>query len=607
MLGSLRSATFVKVIMVLVAASFVGLIVLEWGADYSSTSKSASNLVGSINGNEISYEMFDQQLRNAYRVEKGRGVEDPDIGRLVQQEWDRLITQTIVAEQIENFQIQVSDQEIDFFNRNNPPPEIQNIESFQTEEKFDLSKYHFFLDTPSTYSDPNSQNIVLFAENRAREQLLSGKLQNLVAGSVKVTEAEVRAAFDDKKAQVKVVYAGVETARIPDSLITVEDALLSDYYNGHQQDFKQEGAIRASFVTFTKTPSAQDEINVGTEILRIRTEVEMGGDFAELAKEYSEDPGSARNGGDLGFFGRGQMVGAFEDTAFALSPGALSHPFKTQFGWHILKVEDKKGEGDSLQVKARHILLKVEPGRDTLDSLGVAADDFVEKARSTGFDGAAAAGGLQTSDTGFITAGAFFPLLGNKTSGLVNTFLEASPGAVSPTFESERGIYVFALTDKRDAGARPLDEVKNQIAGRVRQNLKRSIAEERVRGLLADARAGASLEATAKKLDLRYAEPEPFAKVDFIPVVGSKNGFVGKAFELDPGQMSEVVTTRNGAYVLKVIERMPADETMFDLEKAELTNQLISTKRNDLISAWFTDLREKADIVDSRHHFYTEF
>jgi len=301
------------------------------------------------------------------------------------------------------------------------------------------------------------------------------------------------------------------------------------------------------------------------------------------------------------------MVGAFEDTAFALSPGALSHPFKTQFGWHILKVEDKKGEGDSLQVKARHILLKVEPGRDTLDSLGVAADDFVEKARSTGFDGAAAAGGLQTSDTGFITAGAFFPLLGNKTSGLVNTFLEASPGAVSPTFESERGIYVFALTDKRDAGARPLDEVKNQIAGRVRQNLKRSIAEERVRGLLADARAGASLEATAKKLDLRYAEPEPFAKVDFIPVVGSKNGFVGKAFELDPGQMSEVVTTRNGAYVLKVIERMPADETMFDLEKAELTNQLISTKRNDLISAWFTDLREKADIVDSRHHFYTEF
>ncbi|MEE2753409.1 MAG: peptidylprolyl isomerase [Candidatus Latescibacterota bacterium] len=607
MLASLRSAMFVKVMMVIVAAAFVGLIVLEWGADYSSTSRSASNLVGVINGHEISYEMFDQQLRNAHRVEKGRGVEDPDIGRLVQQEWDRLITQTIVAEQIENFQIQVSDQEIDFFNRNSPPPEIQNIESFQTEGKFDITKYHFFLDTPSTYTDPNSKNVVLYAENRAREQLLSGKLQDHVAGSINVTDAEVRNAFEAKKAQVQVVYAGIEAAQIPDSLVTVEDKALLEYYNAHQGDFKQEEAIRASFVTFTKTPSVQDEENVGLEIQRIRVEVEKGGDFAELAKEYSEDPGSARNGGDLGFFSRGQMVGAFEDTAFSLNSGTLSQPFKTQFGWHILKVEDRKGEGDSLQVKARHILLKIEPGRDTLDELRVTADDFVEQARSSGLKGAATSAGLQTSDTGYITAGAFFPLLGNKTSGLVNNFLEEEPGAISPTFESERGIYIFALTDKRDAGTRPLDEVKNQVAARVRQNMKRGIAEQRVQVLLAEVRAGTSLESSARKLNLRYTEPEPFAKADFVPTVGSRNGFVGKAFELEAGQTSDVISTRNGAYVLKVIKRIPAEESLFDLEKAELTNQLVGSKKNDLISAWFTNLRARADIVDNRHRFFTEF
>ena len=152
-----------------------------------------------------------------------------------------------------------------------------------------------------------------------------------------------------------------------------------------------------------------------------------------------------------------------------------------------------------------------------------------------------------------------------------------------------------------------MDEVKNQIAGRVRQNMKRGIAEQRVKALLAEVRGGASLESSAKKLDLRYAEPEPFAKPDFIPIVGSRNGFVGAAFELDAGQTSEVVSTRNGAYVLKVIERMPAEESLFDLEKAKLTSQLIGNKRNDLISAWFTDLRDRADITDSRHNFYTEF
>jgi len=607
MLAQLRSALFVKIMIFIVAAAFVGLMVLDWGADIGSSRGAKSNLVGIINGNEVTYENFDQQLRGAYRVEKNRGVDDPDIGRLVQQEWDRLITQTIVAQQIEKYQIRVTDQEIDFYNRSNPPPEIQNIEFFQTEGTFDLAKYHLFLDTPTTYSDPNNMNIVLYAENRAREQLLSGKLQDLVAGSVKVTEAEVRKAFQDKKAQVKVVYAGIEAGRIPDSLVTVEDDSLAEYYSAHSSDFEQKNAVRASFVTLQKVPSKRDEENIREEIHRVRVEIEKGGDFEELAKEYSEDPGTARKGGDLGFFGRGQMVKAFEDTAFALSSGALSQPFRTQFGWHILKVEDKRGEGDSLQVKARHILLKIEPGRDTLDSLRALADYFSEEVRNSSFDVAALNTGLQTSDTGFITAGAFFPLLGNKTSGLVNAFWEARIGAVSPTYESDRGIHVFALTEKREAGARPLDEVKNQVAGRVRQRLKRRIATQRVQSLLADVRSGASLEEAAEKLGLRYAEPEPFARTEFVPTVGSRNGFVGKAFELEPGKISDVITTRNGAYVLKVIERIPEDESNFDLEKASLANQLLSSKRNELITAWFSDLRDKAEIVDTRHHFYDEF
>ena len=607
MLASLRSATFVKAMMIIVAAAFVGLIVLEWGADYNSTSRSATNLVGVINGNEVSYEMFDQQLRGAYRLEKNRGVADPDLGRLVQQEWDNLITQTIIEEQIAKYQIQASDQEVDFFNRNNPPSEIRGIEFFQTEGNFDLSKYHLFLDTPTTYSDPNNKNIVLYAENRSREQLLSAKLQDLVAGSVKVTESEVRRAFKDKNTQVKVVYAGIEAGRIADSLVTVDNADLTDYYNAHRHDFKQDQSIRASFVTFQKTPSARDAQNVVDEINRIRNEIEKGGDFAELATDYSEDPGSARNGGDLSFFGRGQMVKAFEDTAFALSPGSMSQPFQTQFGWHILKVEDRRGEADSLQVKARHILLKIEPGRDTLDSLRVLAEDFVESANEGGFNGAASAMNLQTSDTGYITAGSFFPLLGNKTSGLVNGFLEQKEGTVSPTFESDRGIYVFALTGKREAGVRPMDEVQNQVAGRVRQNKKRDLAARRVGQLLAEISSGTSLETAATKLDLRYEEPEPFAKADFIPTVGSRNAFVGAAFQLEPGQMSDVVTTRNGAYVLRVIERIPASESDFDLEKATLTDQILGTKRNDLIAAWFTDLRDQAEVVDNRHRFYNEY
>ena len=138
---------------------------------------------------------------------------------------------------------------------------------------------------------------------------------------------------------------------------------------------------------------------------------------------------------------------------------------KTQFGWHVIKVEETRGAEDSLEVHARHILIEVRPGRDTLDSLRVLAEEFAEIAEDVGFDAAINQRDLRSQDSEFITAGSFFPLLGNSTSGLVNKFLHGSPGDVSSVYENDQGIHVFALREIREAGPRPLDEVRPQIAG----------------------------------------------------------------------------------------------------------------------------------------------
>tara|TARA_Y100000588_G_scaffold225334_1_gene239252 strand:- start:3750 stop:5576 length:1827 start_codon:yes stop_codon:yes gene_type:complete len=608
MLATFRSATFVKAMMWIVAGSFVALIVFEWGADFSggTSGRGSSNLVGVINGTEISHEQFDQQLRNAYRLEKNRGVADPDISRLIQQEWEALITQTIFAEQLASYQIEASDREVDFLNRNSPPPEIRNIDHFRTEEKFDFAKYHQFLDSPSTYADLNNKQIVLYAEKRAREMVLTSKLQNLVAGSVKVTNTQVRRAWLAKNEKVRVEYAGTETSQLADSLVTFEESELLDHYEANTSDYHQKGAVRASFVAFPKNPTPRDEAYARDEIFRIRTEIESGGDFAELATEYSDDPGSAQRGGDLGFFGKGRMVEAFEDTAFALEPGTMSQPFRTQYGWHILKVEENRGDGDDLEVHARHILLQVIPGRDTVDSLQLVAEEFVERAQASGFTSAANTLGIEANDTGFITAGGFFPLLGNKTSGLVNSFLEARLGHVSDVFDTERGLYAFALTDKREAGVRPFDEVRNQIAGQVRHEKKLALARARLEGF--HSRVGSSsLMELAEASRLRYESTEPFSREDFVPTVGKRNAFTGQAFELPVGELSDVLVTQNGAYVLKVLERIEADTTSFETDKQTLEGQLLEQKRTDLAEAWFSDLRDRAVVEDYRHRFYSEF
>lgn len=607
MLAHMRSATFIKAMMIIVSAAFVGLMVFEWGADFSSRGiATVGDTVGAINGEEITHQQFESALRFNFQQAKNSGQQEPDLGQVIGQTWERLVNETLVAQQLEKYQIQVSDNEVNHYNRTQPAEFIQSQEFFQTEGNFDLTKYHQFLDNPGTYSDPQMKQFVLAAEDNARRQLLSRKLETRVAGSVKVTDAEVRKAYIDRNEEVRVAYVGMEASAIPDSLALVTDAEIQTYYDNHRNDYQQEGAIRAAFVALPKTPTTQDEAYAQREINRVLGEAKGGEDFAELARIYSDGPSGPR-GGDLGFFGRGRMVKPFEDAAFALEPGQISDPVKTQFGWHIIKVEEKKGAADSLQVHARHILIEVRPGRDTLDSLRVLAQDFQTKAEEIGFDAAVNQDDLQSQDTGFITAGSFFPMLGNKTSGLVNTFLAGNPGDISNVYETEQGIYVFGLREKREAGPQPVDEVENQIANRLKQRKKVKVASDRLQEVFGQVKTGKSLEEAAKFFNLKLQTPEPFSRVDFVPNVGSRNAFVGEAFRLDVGQTSEIITTDRGAYILKVFAKTPIDEEKFAEERDQLYHQVLSQKRQEVIAAWFTDLRENAEIVDNRHIFYSEF
>lgn len=112
----------------------------------------------------------------------------------------------------------------------------------------------------------------------------------------------------------------------------VSEKAVKDYYDAHKNEFVANNSVRASHILVKSEEDAK----------KILEQIKKGGNFAKIAKEKSLDPGSAKNGGDLGSFSRGQMVPEFENAAFNLKVGEVSSPVKTQFGYHIIKVTEKK-------------------------------------------------------------------------------------------------------------------------------------------------------------------------------------------------------------------------------------------------------------------------
>ncbi len=126
--------------------------------------------------------------------------------------------------------------------------------------------------------------------------------------------------------------------------VTASPEQVTTFYQQNPDQFKQPERVRASHILVALQPNADAaaKAKVGAKAEDILKQVKAGKDFAALAKQHSEDPGSAINGGDLGFFGPGQMVGPFNDVAFKLAPGAVSDLVETQFGFHIIKVAEKQ-------------------------------------------------------------------------------------------------------------------------------------------------------------------------------------------------------------------------------------------------------------------------
>lgn len=331
-------------------------------------------------------------------------------------------------------------------------------------------------------------------------------------------------------------------------------------------------------------------------------DIKGGTSFEAAAREHSIDQGSGAQGGELGYFGKGRMVPEFEKAAFAANTGDIVGPVETQFGYHIIKVEDKKSE----EIAYSEIHISPNMSSKTKRLLFMEANSLKEQVKKgANFEEVSEKLGLRSDETQFFTKEN--PMLGSQY--LTDMVFKAKKGDVLEPIEIDRfGIVVVQVIDVRSEGYASLDEVKEEIRQKVLKIKKLDMAKGIIETKLAALKsAGGFAEAQANNSDLDIKQATNVKINGNISAVGTDPIFTAKIFEVPMNQIEGPLRGENGYYVFEVYNRsVPNDET---IESALLSykEQLAQMSANQTFTAWFQDYKKKAKIEDNRSEFYKEY
>ncbi|RMH65837.1 MAG: hypothetical protein D6677_01530 [Calditrichaeota bacterium] len=589
-----------KWIFILVGLAFVALIVFEWGADVNRGG--GDTTIGEVNGQALSIQEFQDMYRQALENERSRTkgeISEQRTQQLREQIWEQFVQRVLFQEQMEKLGITVSDSEVVYQVINHPLDDFKKNPQLQTNGVFDPKKYRAAMSNPNI---PWGQ-----IEAYYRQQIPFQKLQTLITATVRVSESEIKNAFIAKNVKAKVEYLAVLASRFKQG-IKASDEEIQSWYEAHQEDYKRDENRNLAYVMFDITPSHADSQSVFNDFDKIKERLSMGEDFNVLALEYSEDPTVRQNRGDLGWFDHKTMVKPFADAAFAARPGDLVGPVKTQYGYHLIKVEGRKKEDGVEKVKASHILIKITPGPSTLAEVEDRARLFAEDARTNGWDETVRTNGYTVKTTGYFEEkSGFIPGIGRNAAIMAFAF-SAKQGDVSTIYTVRNGnaYAVFMVKEIVPAGIKPLEDVKALVTNQVQFEKAREKARAYARRFEGDVKRGKAFKAIAESDTgkiVKYDVTRMFALDETVPGVGRIPEFNATAFKLEPGQTSDMIDTNTGMFFQKLLEKTAFDSSAYNAQKELIRQRLLNEKRNAVFTKWYQQLKENADIVDNRKKF----
>jgi len=592
---------FSKIFIIFIAVSFIALMVFEWGMDYTGMSR-ANDVVGTVNGEKLTYAQFSELYQNTFQNIKAQSpdaeFDEPTLERIREQVWDQFIQRVLFSSEMERLGIAVTDSEVVYQIYNYPLDDFKQVEAFKTNGIFDINKYH------ASFSDPGINWLQI--EEYYRQQIPFTKLQNMITSTARVSEVEVMDEFHRQNDRVKVEYLSVTSSAFLEDIAASNEDEEKRFYDEHKEDYKSNEERALSYVLFEIKSTKQDTASVVREFEKIRERLSGGESFTALAMEYSADPSVRTNKGDLGYFKHSDMVTPFADAAFAANAGSIVGPVLTNYGYHLIFVEDKKTEDGVEKVKASHILMKVEPAPSTVEEIENNVRLFTEDARDGNFRELAETNKYKIRTTGFFEdLGSFVPGLG-QNAGLHNFAFVAKAGDVSGYYRTEEGYIVATLTDIKPAGYKEFEEVRSLVQNQIRQEKAREKARlfaATFKDQVSSGQELSKISGNATDTRLRYNVSGLINAGEAVPGVGKIPEFNGASFKLNQGETSGLIETERGFYYIHVLEKYTADDSQFTQQAEALRKQLLARKRSTIFQNYYDSLKEKAEIVDNRREF----
>ncbi|MHB1311065.1 MAG: peptidyl-prolyl cis-trans isomerase [Gemmatimonadaceae bacterium] len=591
--------TSAKYIWIFIFVAFVGgFLLAETSGLLGRSPVTTSTVVATVNGEDIPYMVWantSASLAQQQEQQLGHSLSLDERAQLDEQAYNQLVNDILLRQEYEKRGIRVTDEEVIQMAKFNPPPQFVQNPEFQVDGRFDMDKYRRFLASPAA----RQQGVLAQLEAYYRSELPKQKLFTQLAADAYVSDARLWQMWQDRNDSVAVSFVSwlpTDTKEFEQG-ITEQD--IAAYYAAHQKEFDRPGRAVLSLVSIPRTPNAADSADALKRAQGLREEIVKGAKFDDVARRASDDTSSGSLGGDLGKGPKGRFVKEFEDAAWKLKVGELSAPVKTPFGWHLIKVDERKGDTLSL----RHILVKIRQSDSSALKTDHLADELAKDAASAlepaKFDTAAKKLGLLVSQIE-VHEGQVAQFLGRQVPSLSAwAFGGSHVGESSDLFDNDDAYYLVRLDSLRQGGQQPLDAVKNEVREAIAQDKSLTAKMATAKAVAAQA-AATSLEEAAKAAGRPVQNAPLFSRIGFVMGMGQLNEAVGASFALAPGAISAPVRTHDGVFVIRVDKKVPADRAKFEAQKATQRDQAMQAMRDARVQAFLAALRKDAKIEDKR-------